>query len=52
MKVPSLALWLGFGQGASVLTTGLPVMPERLLKAGFRFGNIQDAVIDRAAKDP
>ena len=52
MKVQALALWLCFGQGASVLTTGRPVMPESLLKAGFGFGNIQDAVIDRVAKGP
>lgn len=36
-RVPEFVLRLQFGQGASVLTEGQRVLPERLLKEGFEF---------------
>lgn len=37
LNIPAWALKLVYGQGASVLTAGQEVYPERLLQSGFRF---------------
>jgi len=37
IPVPEFGLKMLFGEGASVLTEGQLVMPERLLRAGFNF---------------
>ncbi len=37
LSVPEFALKLRFGEGASVLTHGQEVVPQRLLDAGFQF---------------
>ena len=37
LSVPEFALKLRFGEGASVLTRGQEVIPQRLLEAGFQF---------------
>ncbi|MGO9613163.1 MAG: TIGR01777 family oxidoreductase [Dissulfurispiraceae bacterium] len=46
LHIPSYALKLQFGEGASMLLEGQRVLPERLLKHGFkfRFSGIQEAV--------
>jgi len=46
--VPGFALKVLFGEGASALTSGQAVIPERLLKLGFQF-RFQD--LDVALKD-
>ena len=47
-RVPGLALKLHFGEGATVLTGGQHVIPERLMEAGFsfRYPTIEEAVQD------
>jgi len=46
LRIPSYALKLQFGEGAGMLLEGQRVLPERLLKHGFkfRFSGIQEAV--------
>jgi len=46
VPAPSLVLRLALGEMASVLLTGQPVVPERLLSAGFafKFGRLRSAL--------
>ncbi|OGQ98037.1 MAG: TIGR01777 family protein [Deltaproteobacteria bacterium RIFOXYD12_FULL_57_12] len=37
LRIPPFILWLRFGEGARILTTGQTVLPKRLLDAGFNF---------------
>jgi len=46
--VPRLALKLHFGEGATVLTRGQHVIPQRLMQEGFTF---KFSAIDEAVKD-
>ena len=48
MPIPAFALWLIFGEGATMITGGQKVLPGRLLKEGFEF-RFQD--IDAALQD-
>jgi uncharacterized protein (TIGR01777 family) len=47
-RVPAFALKLAFGEGAQVLLEGQRVLPDKLLKSGFRFQfpTIQNALLD------
>jgi uncharacterized protein (TIGR01777 family) len=47
-RVPAFALKLAYGEGAQVLLEGQRVLPDKLLKAGFRFQfpTIQNALLD------
>jgi hypothetical protein len=46
--IPIWGLWLIFGEGAVVISSGQNIYPERLLKAGFqfKFENIEYALRD------
>ena len=37
LPVPVWLLWLMFGEGAAAISSGQNIIPERLLRAGFRF---------------
>jgi uncharacterized protein (TIGR01777 family) len=47
IPVPAFALYLIFGEGASILTTGQRVLPERTLSLGYEFAypQIADALV-------
>ncbi len=47
-RVPAFALKLAYGEGAQVLLDGQRVLPDKLLKSGFRFQfpTIQNALLD------
>jgi uncharacterized protein (TIGR01777 family) len=51
-KVPAFALKLVFGQGAATLIEGQAAIPERLLKAGYKFNfpELQSALRDIVSK--
>lgn len=53
IPIPELALKLLYGKGASTLTQGQEVLPEKLLKAGYNFRHptLQQALNDLLSKE-